>query len=189
MGKWIFLAGVAVIIYLAASGKLKFKRKKKAPQAEVYKIIKIQYTGVKKYILDRMNAERVKENERLQKLIYNGLLKKEDVQFLKPLVADSFTSMLALRRCNEMIELRKLSHKEAADEFEAMYGLGADTTGENIGYVRQNKKELLVKMWIESPGHYKNIINPEFDWCGIAEVEDENGLMWYCVLFGNEDTI
>lgn len=192
----IFGISVAIIIYLVISNYIKLKKKKKEQKIiedMIYKIVPVEYPDIeRKMILEMHNAMRKEYNQDLIRI--NLALPKEDrmdmkeLRLCKPLKTDSFTTHLAFKRNNEMIRVEKLSHKEAADEFGMLLKLGADTVGENIAY-GQGTILGLMNMWHKSEGHYQNIINYEYDWCGIAISKDDKRRNWYCVIFGNENDI
>jgi len=48
------------------------------------------------------------------------------------------------------------------------FGLIYRTCGENIGMGTYLSPEGVTDMWINSPGHYRNMINPDFEEIGLA---------------------
>lgn len=107
---------------------------------------------------------------------------------LKPLKADSNLTLLAKDRVWEMIQLRKLTHEEGKDERAKLIELGADAVGENIA-IGYTSAETLMKAFMKSDGHRKNILSKSFDYIGIAHDVDDLGTHWWCVLFVDEKSV
>jgi len=103
----------------------------------------------------------------------------------KLLVCDKINQQ-AKKRCLEMIKAEKLSHTGVADEFKFLLDAGADSVGENIAYGFFSGTAVTAA-WINSEGHYANIINQKYDYCGIYYVIDHKGRKWHCMLLVNEE--
>jgi uncharacterized protein YkwD len=161
-----YIAAGLVILY--GIYKFVFKKKKKNI---IYQVIPIQYSegSDAKIIFTLINEIRWAHN-------------------LKPLLSDGETTTLATRRNKEMISDGKASHKGAAGEIGTLIKLGADDVGEIIGY-KYKTPEACVRAWQKSERHYMQILSVTFDWCGVSVEVDKKGVKWYCVMFGNEDTI
>lgn len=104
---------------------------------------------------------------------------------LQPLFLDFKLTRTANTRCEEMIEEEELSHKLAANDFADMIALGLDSVGENIGY-GYSTIPAVVKAWMNSPAHKKNLLNPSWRYVGIGIVLDEIGKPYYCTMFGSD---
>jgi len=168
-GYWIF-GGIALAIGVyATSQKIKFEHKNGKLPNKIYQVTEIFYPiGTKKaLILKAMNEKRA-------------------ILGIKPLIIDKFTSDLAQGRCVEMDVDNEITHHTVHDEFGLLKGLGAESVGENIAF-GYGTIEGLMNGWFRSEGHYNNLMNPKWDWCGIGIVLDENNRYIYCVLFGNEE--
>ena len=55
--------------------------------------------------------------------------------------------------------------------------------GENIAYGYETE-ESVVSGWMNSSGHRRNILNPQFAYVGMAAVQAQNGQTYWCVVFG-----
>jgi uncharacterized protein YkwD len=156
-------------ILVVAYGLYKMLFKEKKFKNIVYKQTIIQYmkNSNEEFIFNKLNEIRSRNN-------------------LNPLFADGKTTILAHRRNKEMIASGILSHKLSADEFGELLNLGADSVGEIIGR-KYREPESVVKAWVKSADHYNQIINKKYDWCGVDVEVDNDGIKWYCVIFGNDD--
>jgi uncharacterized protein YkwD len=159
------IGGVAIVLF--GLYKAFFKKKEKGV-AYIQTIIQYPKESDADYILNELNKIRVYGNN------------------LNPLLADATTTNLARRRNREMILEGVLSHKLASDEFGELLNLGADSVGEIIGY-KYKTAEAVVNAWGKSAGHYKEIVKEKYDWCGVDVEVDNDGIKWYCVIFGNDD--
>ena len=59
-------------------------------------------------------------------------------------------------------------------------GVTTDWTilGENVGVASVGQTEQLFDAFVDSPGHYENLVNPEFRFVGVGVVYDASGQMW-----------
>ena len=69
-----------------------------------------------------------------------------------------------------------LSHQELGPILNACHAM---TVGENVAYGNMTADEMMT-MWMNSPGHKANILNPAFTGIGVAAVTDSSG-RWYGV--------
>lgn len=60
----------------------------------------------------------------------------------------------------------------------------ADITygSENIARAKVKPKEV-VDLWMDSPGHRSNILNPKWQRIGVAVYKSDDGDYWWCVRF------
>lgn len=59
--------------------------------------------------------------------------------------------------------------------------------GENVAYAcgyGDNTATVIFNTWANSPGHYKNMTNPNFNTIGVGTYMDKNGCMWAVQNFG-----
>jgi len=56
--------------------------------------------------------------------------------------------------------------------------------GENIAY-GQNTADEVMKSWMNSSEHKKNILNKNFTYMGIGTSTDKSGKIYWCVVFSN----
>ena len=124
-------------------------------------------------------------------------------QELQPLMQDSNLTQSATFHSTYMMRYGKLSHNQASrktktpkkrvnrfsDEFEMV--------GENILFLLEKKKRLkperieqlaeeMFQMWKNSPGHYANMIHPEFEYGGLGFARHENGKLYATNVFGKK---
>ncbi|OYD08313.1 CAP domain-containing protein [Paludifilum halophilum] len=93
---------------------------------------------------------------------------------LKPLKADAELSAVARDKSQDMAENHYFSHQSPTygSPFDMMkdYGIQYRTAGENIA-AGQTSAEQVVQGWMNSDGHRKNILNPEFTTIGVGYVK------------------
>lgn len=63
------------------------------------------------------------------------------------------------------------------------FGLRYRNCGENIAYGTNLGPQGVTKMWINSPGHYKNMITPEFEEIGLACYRVDDIVYWVQLFF------
>lgn len=123
-------------------------------------------TGFEQHMLDIMNAERKK----------NGV---------SPLSFDSQLTNLARLRASELTVYYSANHnrpdKRAWNTVFDDYNYSIYYAGENIAYGQRSADEVM-SVWIASPGHYSNIVNPNFGHVGLACYE-KNGVLYWEQLF------
>ena len=106
---------------------------------------------------------------------------------IKPLKSDLNITKEAYKRNLVGIAKNEVNRDGSDVAFDKLIRLGADTLGENVGYGLIAMS--VMKAFEESSPHYKMIINPEFDYCGISVVSDEKGRKWICIIYVNENKI
>ncbi|MFC4386213.1 CAP domain-containing protein [Gracilibacillus marinus] len=98
---------------------------------------------------------------------------------LSPLELDEALSKVAREKSKDMAENNYFSHQSPTygSPFDMMkqYGISYRTAGENIAKGQQSPEEV-VQAWMNSEGHRKNILNPDFTHIGIGYVG--NGNVW-----------
>lgn len=104
---------------------------------------------------------------------------------LMPLVSDFTMNSQARERCEEMIVANKVSHDLAADQFTYLLDMGLHSVGENIAFGYATT-EGLMRAWLASPAHKKNMLNNAWNVIGIAMVLDNRERPYYCTIFGND---
>ena len=55
--------------------------------------------------------------------------------------------------------------------------------GENIAYAGGGNADSIHRMWMASPGHRANILNPQFTHVGIGATTDSRGQLWMAQVF------
>ena len=157
------IIGVLVVLY----GFYKYVFPKKEHN-KLYELIEIQYTegSDTRKVFDLINETR----------------QAHDLPILK---ADGEMSILATRRNKEMIADDEVSHKGASDEISRILLLGSDKVAEIIGF-KYKTPEACVRAWIKSERHGLQILDVDFDYCGVSVETNKKNEKFYCVLFGNE---
>jgi len=162
----IFIGFTLIVAMFAIWRQIKFKMEKNADSRNDeydYRVINYLPETDESYLLSYVNVSRIAKG-------------------LTTVQADVLITELAHRRNIEMIRFKQLSHSQVGDEFQELMSLGADSSGENVGY-GYSTTESCFKAWIKSKGHRENILNPKWDYCGIGVTLDSNNRKWYCILF------
>ncbi|MCD7035441.1 CAP domain-containing protein [Metabacillus sp. GX 13764] len=111
-----------------------------------------------KKVVDLTNAEREKQG-------------------LKPLQADEKLSQVARAKSEDMQKNNYFDHQSPTygSPFDMMkkFGVTYQSAGENIAMGQQTPEEV-VQAWMNSEGHRKNILNPDFTHIGVGYVKDGN---------------
>ncbi|MDR4434286.1 CAP domain-containing protein [Bacillus tequilensis] len=100
-------------------------------------------------------------------------------QGLKPLQIDATLSKSAHAKSQDMKDKNYFDHQSPTygSPFDMMksFGISYKTAGENIAKGQKTPEEV-VKAWMNSEGHRKNILNPNFTHIGVGYVE--SGSIW-----------
>lgn len=98
-------------------------------------------------------------------------------QGLKPLTLDEKLSKVARTKSQDMKDNNYFDHNSptCGSPFDMMkkFGITYRTAGENIAKGQKTPQEV-VKAWMNSEGHRKNIMNPNFTHIGVGYVKDGN---------------
>ncbi|MEC3834093.1 CAP domain-containing protein [Bacillus licheniformis] len=98
-------------------------------------------------------------------------------QRLKPLTLDEKLSKVARTKSQDMKDNNYFDHNSPTygSPFDMMkkFGITYRTAGENIAKGQKTPQEV-VKAWMNSEGHRKNIMNPNFTHIGVGYVKDGN---------------
>lgn len=115
-------------------------------------------SAYEKEVVDLTNAERKKQG-------------------LKPLTLDEKLSSVARKKSQDMKDKNYFDHNSPTygSPFDMMkkFGITYRTAGENIAKGQRTPKEV-VQAWMNSEGHRKNIMNPNFTHIGVGYVKDGN---------------
>ncbi|MCY8454754.1 CAP domain-containing protein [Bacillus spizizenii] len=133
----------------------------KAPAAtEQNAASKAPASAYEKKVVELTNAERQKQG-------------------LKPLQIDETLSKSARAKSQDMKDKNYFDHQSPTygSPFDMMksFGISYKTAGENIAKGQKTPEEV-VKAWMNSEGHRKNILNPNFTHIGVGYVE--SGSIW-----------
>ncbi|AZB42601.1 hypothetical protein CEF21_10040 [Bacillus sp. FJAT-42376] len=103
--------------------------------------------------------------------------KEREKQGLKPLAVDENLSKVAKEKSADMQKNNYFDHNSPTygSPFDMMkkFGIQYQTAGENIA-MGQKSPEEVVQAWMNSEGHRKNIMNPEFTHIGVGHVAEGN---------------
>ncbi|WP_052302380.1 CAP domain-containing protein [Bacillus sp. SG-1] len=130
---------------------------------------------------ENQNAEAGNMDEYVQQVIdlTNGERKKNGLPALKP---HAELSNVARIKSEDMVNKNYFSHTSPTygSPFEMMENFGIDysTAAENIAAGQESPQEV-VKAWMDSPGHRKNIMNQQVTHIGVGYAEDGGrGIYW-----------
>ena len=123
---------------------------------------------MEKVLLDLTNAERKKEG--LKPVRWNPVLAK---------VARAHAENMAQQKK----EVHVLDGKSPSDRVKAA-GYRYSRTGENVGSMTPGfELEDLMKAWMESKGHRKNILQEDFEEAGMGAARNEDGRLYFAQIF------
>lgn len=91
---------------------------------------------------------------------------------LQPLVWNNSLEQSAMTRAKEIVQVFD-HYRPNGDAFYTTVDTDYYIVGENIA-VGQSTANVVFEMWMNSPGHRSNILNPEFTDMGVALYYDEN---------------
>lgn len=95
-----------------------------------------------------------------------------------PLVKNNLLMSYAQKWSNKMASRNLLFHSNMKD----IMALGFNGCAENIAY-GANSPEKVMKTWLNSSGHKKNILNSSMTDIGCGMSLSENGKLYWCVCF------
>jgi len=101
---------------------------------------------------------------------------------------DPILCEIAHIKARDMIDYGYFDHKSpnwgTPDEMMDHLGVDFMYLGENIGYGAKTAAEV-VGLWIDSPGHYANLIMKEYTKTGVACVTNEKGAAYWVQIFSS----
>ncbi|HBG1792286.1 TPA: sporulation protein [Clostridioides difficile] len=125
------------------------------------------FSAYQKEVVDLVNIERAKAG-------------------LNPLTLDSSISNVATKKSQDMIDNNYFSHNSPTygSPFDMLkkFGISYKTAGENIAMVQKTPKEV-VNAWMNSEGHRKNIMNPNFSKIGVGVAQKSGGSIYWTQIF------
>lgn len=105
---------------------------------------------------------------------------------LKPLKINEELNKIAIVKAKDMAKDEKLSHnsKKFGMTFNLIKkeGIRYSAAAENIARWHDTP-EFVAKRWLNSKGHRKNILNPDYDETGIGLAKDKSGKNYWVQLF------
>ncbi|GGD04760.1 hypothetical protein GCM10007216_39250 [Thalassobacillus devorans] len=130
-------------------------------------------------------AEQNSELSQFEQQVVELTNQERQKQGLEPLEADAELSKVARDKSQDMATNGYFSHNSPThgSPFDMMkaYGIDYRTAGENIAKGQRSPEEV-VNGWMNSEGHRKNIMNPNFTHIGVGHVE--NGNVWTQMFIG-----
>ena len=127
----------------------------------------VQLSAAEKQLLDATNQERANAK-------------------LPPLRPSAALCQAARGHSANMAKQQKMDHVlDGKDPFRRIHDTGYSflTAGENIAYGFDSTEEVM-RVWMNSPGHRRNILNPAYTEIGLARVNDAQGVPYYTQVFG-----
>ncbi len=125
------------------------------------------FSAYQKEVVDLVNIERAKAG-------------------LNPLTLDSSISNVATKKSQDMIDDNYFSHNSPTygSPFDMLkkFGISYKTAGENIAMGQKTPKEV-VNAWMNSEGHRKNIMNPNFSKIGVGVAQKSGGSIYWTQIF------
>ncbi|HBF2786150.1 TPA: sporulation protein [Clostridioides difficile] len=125
------------------------------------------FSAYQKEVVDLVNIERAKAG-------------------LNPLTLDSSISNVATKKSQDMIDNNYFSHNSPTygSPFDMLkkFGISYKTAGENIAMGQKTPKEV-VNAWMNSEGHRKNIMNPNFSKIGVGVAQKSSGSIYWTQIF------
>ena len=102
---------------------------------------------------------------------------------IDPLISNSMLFMAAIDHANWMAAAKRLTHDDLARRI-SITGYRATVWGENIASGQRFPEEVM-QTWMGSRGHRSNILRAEFREIGVGAGQDDQGRLWWCVIFGS----
>lgn len=100
---------------------------------------------------------------------------------LAPLIRDDILEEYASEWVNHMASTDRLKHSDMKE----MMQLGFSAVGENIAYGQKDEKSVM-KSWMRSFGHRRNIMSKSYNRIGCSSTYSENNMLYWCVCFGKK---
>ncbi|MDQ5922992.1 MAG: hypothetical protein QG598_49 [Bacillota bacterium] len=125
------------------------------------------FSSYQQQVLDLVNAERTKRG-------------------ISALTLDSNLSSVATKKSQDMVNKNYFDHTSPTygSPFDMMkqFGISYRTAGENIAKGQKTPQEV-VTAWMNSEGHRKNILNPNFTNLGVGIAKDSKGTTYWTQMF------
>ena len=125
------------------------------------------FSSYQQQVLDLVNAERAKRG-------------------ISALTLDSSLSSIATKKSQDMVNKNYFDHTSPTygSPFDMMkqFGISYRTAGENIAKGQKTPQEV-VAAWMNSEGHRKNILNPNFTNLGVGIAKDSNKTTYWTQMF------
>ncbi|MFS0905976.1 CAP domain-containing protein [Priestia aryabhattai] len=121
-------------------------------------------------------AEQTKDASQFEQKVVDLVNQEREKQGLKPLTLNKKLSDVARTKSKDMMEKGYFDHNSPTygSPFDMMkqFGIEYTTAGENIAKGQQSPEEVM-NAWMNSDGHRKNILNPDFTEIGVGYVKGD----------------
>ncbi|WP_416420366.1 CAP domain-containing protein [Priestia aryabhattai] len=121
-------------------------------------------------------AERTKDASQFEQKVVDLVNQERQKQGLKPLTLNKKLSDVARTKSKDMMDKGYFDHNSPTygSPFDMMkqFGIEYTTAGENIAKGQQSPEDVM-NAWMNSDGHRKNILNPDFTEIGVGYVKGD----------------
>lgn len=122
-----------------------------------------------------------------QKEVLNLVNKERSNRGLAPLKLNDSLSNVATIKSQDMIDKNYFDHTSptygSPSNMINKFGISYNSMGENIA-MGQSSPEEVMNSWMNSPGHRKNILNPNFTELGVGVAKNNSTLYWTQMFIG-----
>ncbi|WP_461673481.1 CAP domain-containing protein [Priestia megaterium] len=121
-------------------------------------------------------AEQTKDASQFEQKVVDLVNQEREKQGLKPLTLNKELSDVARTKSKDMMDKGYFDHNSPTygSPFDMMkqFGIEYTTAGENIAKGQQSPEDVM-NAWMNSDGHRKNILNPDFTEIGVGYVKGD----------------
>ncbi|MBY0008652.1 hypothetical protein H7K05_25365 [Priestia aryabhattai] len=121
-------------------------------------------------------AEQTKDASQFEQKVVDLVNQERQKQGLKPLTLNKELSDVARTKSKDMMDKGYFDHNSPTygSPFDMMkqFGIEYTTAGENIAKGQQSPEDVM-NAWMNSDGHRKNILNPDFTEIGVGYVKGD----------------
>ena len=121
-------------------------------------------------------AEQTKDASQFEQKVVDLVNQERQKQGLKPLTLNKKLSDVARAKSKDMMDKGYFDHNSPTygSPFDMMkqFGIEYTTAGENIAKGQQSPEDVM-NAWMNSDGHRKNILNPDFTEIGVGYVKGD----------------
>lgn len=104
----------------------------------------------------------------------------------KPLTANVELSKVATIKSQDMIDKNYFDHNSptygSPSNMIKQFGINYSAVGENIAYGQRTPEDVM-NSWMNSEGHKRNILNPNFEEIGVGIAKNSNGTIYWTQMF------
>lgn len=132
--------------------------------------------------IDRVEfiPQNVIEWEDNEKLLFNMINEYRIDNNVQKIIPDDVHYELAINRNYENIEIGTISHEKFSKTFRILIHSGLNWAGENLAF-GYTKNESVLKAWIKSERHNKNLLREDWVYGGLSIIQD-NKYKYYCLI-------